>query len=82
MVVYTLSGNKNEMMRCKSALLTADGNFGVSVENLSMDRVGIFKYQLKVELVGPKDKIRRFNNRVNANYRILSGNVLGLLDYL
>lgn len=80
---YVLSGNKNEMNKCKTALLKADGDFGISIKTLSLNKVSIFnKYELKVELVGNKDNLKRFNKRVSANYDILNGNILGMLDYM
>lgn len=80
---YVLKGKKKEMERCKLALLKADGQFGVSIKSLSFNKVGIFdKYEVKVELTGSNENIRRFNKRVSANYDILNGNILGMLDYV
>lgn len=80
---FILNGNKAEMNKCKKAFLTADGDFDISVESLSMKRIGILnKYELKVELVGDKSSLKRFNKRVSANYDILNGNILGMLDYI
>lgn len=82
-MIYVLSGNKNQMNKCKTALLKANGDFGVNIKSLSLNKVSIFnKYELKIELVGSKDNLKRFNKRVSANYDILNGNILGLLDYI
>lgn len=80
---YVLCGKKREIERCKSALLKADGDFGVNIVSLSFNKVGLFnKYELKVELDGTKENIKKFNKRVCANYDILNGNILGMLEYI
>lgn len=82
-MTYVLSGKKSEMEKCKLALLKADGDFGVNIVSLSFNKIGLFnKYELKVELDGNKDNLKRFNKRVSANYDILNGNIIGMLEYM
>jgi len=37
-VVVVFSGNKEEINRCKTAIILANGDFGVTVEEMSLTR--------------------------------------------
>jgi hypothetical protein len=81
-MVFVLKGSKEKLDRCKRAILLVDGDFGVTVDELSFYRKRWFQYQLEVRLKGPEENKERFLNRIAANYDILNGNILGLLEYL
>lgn len=78
---YVLRGKKEEIERCKKALLLADEDFGVNIENLSVKREGLFQYELAFTIRGEKGQLKRFLQRLMSNYQILNGNILGLLNY-
>lgn len=79
-----MEGNKTEMTRMKTALLKASGDFGVTLSDLSFKRkkYSFSKYELKYTLSGKKENIKKFMKKVDSNYKILNGNVLGLLYYV
>jgi len=81
-MVVVFSGNKEEINRCKTAIILANGDFGVTVEEMSLTREKWFRYRLEVKLRGPEKNKNRFLRRISANYDVLNGNMLGLLEYL
>jgi hypothetical protein len=82
MTQFILTGNKKDMEKSKEVLLETDGSFGVSIEEFHFNKIGLFKYEIRVILSGTKENIKRFNKRVSANYMISQGVALGLLDYV
>jgi hypothetical protein len=80
--IIRLEGSKKDMENSKEALLETDGSFGVYIEEFHFNKIGLFKYKIKVTLNGTRENIKRFNKRVSANYMISQGNILGLLDYI
>ncbi len=74
-------GKKEQIKKCKKALLLADGNFGVNIEHLDVRKAGLFHYNLEFTLKGEKKQLKRFLQRIESNYQILNGNILGFIDY-
>lgn len=81
-MICVFEGNKEQIEKCKKAILIANGDFGVYVESLSINKIGLFKYKLELKANGSNENIKLFYDRVKTNYSILNGNILGLLSYL
>ena len=79
---YTFSGKRQEVEKIKKAFLKANNYSGVSIKELSCKKAGWFKYELKIKLHSREDNnMDRFMKRVRANHDVMSGNVLGFMDF-